>query len=194
MRRRLDLAAALVSAPPVLLLDEPTTGLDPRSRNDLWDVIRELVADGTSVLLTTQYLEEADVLAQNIMVIDSGRVIAEGTATKLKEHFGTSVLELAFADEVQAACVRVLLSDDYSVDPPEPGGLVMQVAVEDPVAGTMGVTRILDSAGLVPTRLALREPSLDDVFLALTGHKAEAEPEPAGGKRGRRGRGGKGAS
>jgi ABC-2 type transport system ATP-binding protein len=175
MRRRLDLAAALVSRPPVLFLDEPTTGLDPRSRIGLWEVIEELVRDGATLLLTTQYLEEADRLAQQIAVVDHGRVIAEGTSEQLKARLGGARVEVRVADAEQA---RALAAD---LD----GGAFGEVGVEDDVVlvpaaegpGTVvEIVRRLDSAGITPRGLQLREPSLDDVFLALTGHAAEDVP------------------
>ncbi len=175
MRRRLDLAASLVHRPPVLFLDEPTTGLDPRSRNDLWDLIRELVAEGTTLLLTTQYLEEADVLADRIAVIDRGRVIAEGTSPELKAQLGATVLEVSFADAAEAAgalaTVRTVVPGSEVDD-----GLV-RAPVQDGARTAMAVLRALDGAGIEPRGLAVREPSLDDVFLTLTGRRAEADTE-----------------
>ncbi|HEU5008949.1 MAG TPA: ATP-binding cassette domain-containing protein [Jatrophihabitantaceae bacterium] len=183
MRRRLDLAAALVSRPPVLFLDEPTTGLDPRSRIGLWEVIEELVREGTTVLLTTQYLEEADRLAQQIAVVDHGRVIAEGTSEQLKARLGGARVEVRVADADQA---RALAAD---LD----GGPFGDIGVEDDVvlvpaadgAGTVvEIVRRLDAAGITPRGLQLREPSLDDVFLALTGHAAEDVPSGGDADRG----------
>jgi ABC-2 type transport system ATP-binding protein len=176
MRRRLDLAASLVLSPDVLFLDEPTTGLDPRSRIDVWDAVRALVADGTTVLLTTQYLEEADQLADQIAVIDHGRIIAEGTADELKRRTGGDHLEVALradADLEEAAGIVARAVDaraDVTTDPPR-----VTVAVRDRVAAMTAVVRELDAAGIVPDDLALRRPTLDDVFLELTGRRADAD-------------------
>jgi daunorubicin resistance ABC transporter ATP-binding subunit len=174
MRRRLDLAAALVAQPPILFLDEPTTGLDPQSRQDLWRVIEGLVAAGTTVLLTTQYLEEADRLARDIVVIDHGRVIAQGTPAQLKADLGTSVVSVTLADAATAERAAVLLAP-WSGQPPLVEGATVDLTVDDGPKVAVEVLRSLDSADLALTGLALREPSLDDVFLTLTGHKAEAE-------------------
>jgi len=182
MRRRLDLAGALVADPPVLFLDEPTSGLDPRSRTDMWEVIQALVAGGTSLLLTTQYLEEADMLANNIVVIDHGKVIAEGTADQLKSQVGGERLEITVDDGSQLAAARQLL---------EPLG-VGKATVDDhrrsllmPVSGGAAVLtdalRRLDAAHIVLDDVGLRRPTLEDVFLSLTGHPTE---EPAGGQTG----------
>ena len=186
MRRRLDLAAALVHKPPVLFLDEPTTGLDPRGRNDLWAVIGELVADGMTLLLTTQYLEEAERLADRIMVIDGGRVIAEGTAAELKHRLGNIIIEVRLADAAAAERARGRLEP---VGPAEvlDDGRTVAVTVGDAGRAVVEVVRTLDAAGLVPEWLTVREPTLDDVFLQLTGHKVEAPPaedaQPAGGRK-----------
>jgi ABC-2 type transport system ATP-binding protein len=169
MRRRLDLAAALVHRPPVLFLDEPTTGLDPQGRNDLWGVIEELVRGGTTVLLTTQYLEEADFLADNIVVIDHGSVIAEGTATQLKERLGSTVIEITMRDdEATSRATEALVPvggtsrDGKLVRVSVPGGAGPKSMLE--------AVRILDGEHLDPATMVLREPTLDDVFLDLTGH------------------------
>jgi ABC-2 type transport system ATP-binding protein len=187
MRRRLDVAAALVHRPAVLFLDEPTTGLDPQSRADLWEMIRELVADGTTVLLTTQYLEEADRLAHRIAVIDGGRVIAEGTSPELKAGLGATVVEVGFADAATTEEANAVLAGQDGLAP-ERDGDMLRLSGDDGTRTLMSVLRALDARDLSPTRLALREPSLDDVFLALTGHKAEpkepAEPTPAGARPG----------
>jgi ABC-2 type transport system ATP-binding protein len=176
MRRRLDLAAALVARPPVLFLDEPTTGLDPQSRIDLWEVIEGLVDGGTTVLLTTQYLEEADRLASTLVVLDHGRVIAEGTAAELKASLGATVLAVGFADVDDAQRTKALLS---GVGPhvPAVNGTMVELTVDDGPASAMESLRLLDRDGLSPVTFALREPSLDDVFLALTGHRTEDETD-----------------
>jgi daunorubicin resistance ABC transporter ATP-binding subunit len=175
MRRRLDLAASLVHRPPVLFLDEPTTGLDPASRTDLWGVIEALVAGGTTLLLTTQYLEEADRLANRIMVIDGGKTIAEGTPTELKTQFGATVVEITLpAENVERAIT--LLGPLGATEQLE--GSTVGVTVTDAGRGALEVVRALDREQLVPDRLVVREPSLDDVFLKLTGHRAEDGAEP----------------
>jgi ABC-2 type transport system ATP-binding protein len=163
MRRRLDLGAALVTHPPVLFLDEPTTGLDPASRLDLWGVIETLVADGTTVLLTTQYLEEADRLADNIVVIDEGRIAAEGTAKQLKSRLGDTVIEFEFSSPDSAATAAALLGVGTSA-----GTVVRQVMTDGPTTLRAALNQ-LEAEGLVPSHVALREPTLDDVFLTLTG-------------------------
>ena len=172
MRRRLDLAAALVHRPPVLFLDEPTTGLDPSGRQDLWAVIEDLVREGTTLLLTTQYLEEADRLADNIVVIDHGRVIAEGTAPQLKAKLGSTIVEVGFADpataqRAQAELARIGLCDVATASS------IVELKVDDGARVVLDVVRALDGAKLEPETLIVREPTLDDVFLSLTGHKAE---------------------
>jgi daunorubicin resistance ABC transporter ATP-binding subunit len=173
MRRRLDLAASLVHRPPVLFLDEPTTGLDPASRTDLWGVIEALVAGGTTVLLTTQYLEEADRLANRIMVIDGGHTIAEGTPTELKQHYGATVVEITFKpdDVVRAESLLAPHGKTERID-----AATLGVTIADAGRGTLDVVRTLDRESLIPERLTVREPSLDDVFLSLTGHRAEESP------------------
>jgi ABC-2 type transport system ATP-binding protein len=176
MRRRLDVAAALVTRPRVLFLDEPTTGLDPKSRNDLWDVIEQLVAAGTTVLLTTQYLDEADRLAQRIAVVDHGQVISQGTPTELKANFGDSVLELGFASATDASSAIEHLTA-LGGHPAHLLGMTVEMTLEGGAANVISALRTLDEASLAPTTFAVREPSLDDVFLSLTGHQAvAAEP------------------
>ena len=169
MRRRLDLAAALVDRPPVLFLDEPTTGLDPFSRSALWAVIEELVGDGTTVLLTTQYLEEADRLADRLLVIDRGKVIAEGTSAELKAELGASMLDLDMGSDATADKALAVLGDRLGRPATRQGSLV-EIPLEGGPRNVIEALRLLDEAGLVPVGLTVREPSLDDVFLSLTGH------------------------
>jgi len=174
MRRRLDLAASLIGHPAVLFLDEPTTGLDPSARALMWDIVRELEADGTTLLLTTQYLDEADQLAGRIAVIDGGRVIAEGTPTELKASLGSQRLELTLARAADSAAAITVLQPFAagSIDPNVRGRLI-----EVPVTASDGlatqVLRALDAAGVAVSDIAVRSASLDDVFLTLTGHVAE---------------------
>jgi len=191
MRRRLDLAASIVGRPQVLFLDEPTTGLDPRSRLELWDIARGLVADGATVMLTTQYLEEADHLADRITVLDHGRVIAEGTPDQLKRQAGGQVLELRPGRAGDLDAVVAIVAELTGGAPTTDGDTRMVSAgVDDPRVLTEAVRR-LDDAGIPIDDLAVRRPSLDDVFLRLTGHAAEAAPDtngdgPAGRSRRRR--------
>ena len=169
MRRRLDLAASLVAAPPIIFLDEPTTGLDPRSRLDLWAMIEGLARAGTTVLLTTQYLDEADRLAGRIAVIDHGRVVASGTPDDLKRGVGGERIDVRAPDADTLPAVRRAVAAALGTEPtldPETGRLTAQVA--DGVAGLRAVVRELDRAGLAVNDLALRRPTLDEVFLALT--------------------------
>jgi ABC-2 type transport system ATP-binding protein len=180
MRRRLDLGAALVAKPPVLFLDEPTTGLDPRSRLGLWDVIEGLVADGTTVLLTTQYLEEADRLADTIAVIDRGTVIAEGTSDELKSRVGGIRLEVSLEAGADGdAAARALAG--MGEDEPVIEGSVVKMSVRERSGTIVEAVRRLGEAGVGVDDLVLRRPTLDDVFLTLTGHAAEeaaGEGEP----------------
>ncbi|MBF6555853.1 MAG: ATP-binding cassette domain-containing protein [Acidimicrobiales bacterium] len=190
MRRRLDLAAALVARPSVLFLDEPTTGLDPQSRNDLWEVIESLVGGGTTVLLTTQYLEEADRLAHSLAVLDHGHVIAEGTPEELKADLGATVLEVGL-DTIENARRAAELFRPLGSHTPQVSGTVVEVTVDNGPESAMAGLRFLDQAGIIPAAFTLREPSLDDVFLALTGRRTENESDQDGdpalsGGRGRR--------
>lgn len=172
MRRRLDLGASLVGQPKVLFLDEPTTGLDPRTRQDLWEIIRKLVAAGTSILLTTQYLNEADALADKIAVIDRGKVIAEGTSAKLKARLGGDVVELSIKHEAQinkaAEITKKLSSKQPTID-----GTTITMPTKNGSDGLLDVVRALDSAKVDIKSIALHQPSLDDVFLTLTGERAK---------------------
>ena len=177
MRRRLDLAAGLIGRPPVVLLDEPTAGLDPRSRQELWAAIEELQREGTSILLTTQYLDEADRLAQRIAVVDHGRISAEGTPTELKAAVGGSVLSVRLADlrDVDAATdvLAFLSSEPPRVDTAD---AEIRIAISDASASAEALRR-LDAQRLTPAAIEIQQPSLDDVFLTLTGRTAEAQPE-----------------
>jgi len=174
MRRRLDLAAALVHRPPILILDEPTTGLDPQGRLDLWGVIEDLVSDGATLLLTTQYLEEADRLADRIAVVDHGKVIAEGTAAELKAQLGDTILHFEFLSTTDADAAKSVLGEvgptDLSSD-----GRTLEVKVADSGRTLLTAVRRLEEANLVPEKVAVREPSLDDVFLTLTGRPTDDE-------------------
>jgi ABC-type multidrug transport system ATPase subunit len=178
MRRRLDLAASLIGHPAVLFLDEPTTGLDPSARALMWDIVRRLVADGTTLLLTTQYLDEADQLADRIAVIDGGKVIAEGTPTELKASMGGQrlLITLAEGSDASAAAAALRPFTTASIIPNEWDRLI-----EAPVTATDGlateVVRALDAAGVKVNDIAVRSASLDDVFLTLTGRKAEDNAE-----------------
>jgi len=176
MLRRLDLAASLVAEPQVIFLDEPTTGLDPRSRLAMWNVIRELVASGTTLLLTTQYLDEADELADEIAVIDHGLVIAAGTSDELKSRVGGDVIEFTVPDRGQLPAARQAVETIADGAAPVVDETVSRINVRVGSRGSdalIEVVRRLDSAGVASAGLSLRRPSLDDVFLALTGHAAE---------------------
>ncbi|ARQ68884.1 ATP-binding cassette domain-containing protein [Streptomyces marincola] len=183
MRRRLDLAAALVVSPPVMFMDEPTTGLDPRNRQQLWDVIKELVAGGTTLLLTTQYLEEADHLADSIAVVDHGKVIARGTSDELKTRTGGDVVEVVVQDRQHLAATEeimrrlgdgdtVLVEHTRKLTVPAAGGAKLLAEI----------IRELDGRGIEIDDIGLRRPTLDDVFISLTGHAAEDEPPPGAGR------------
>ncbi len=176
MRRRLDLASSLLTRPRVLFLDEPTTGLDPRSRNEIWAVVRELVRQGTTVLLTTQYLEEADQLAEQIAVIDHGRVIAQGTGSELKDRVGGQILEVELASSAERERARVALAG-IGCDEPEPGERLAQLTLPAPRDGLEMIedaASALRKAGIAVSDLGLRRPTLDDVFLQLTGAPPDA--------------------
>ena len=184
MRRRLDVAAALVHRPPVLFLDEPTTGLDLHSRNELWELIRELVAEGTTVLLTTQYLEEADRLAARIAVVNGGHVIANDTPAALKAQLGSTVIEMGLADVAVAIRAERVLADRFS-NRADRDGSTVRMSSEDGSRVLIEVLRSLDAEDLAPATLTVREPSMDDVFLALTGRRAQGpadEPAPDGAR------------
>ncbi|WP_116947162.1 ATP-binding cassette domain-containing protein [Jiangella endophytica] len=177
MRRRIDLAASIVVTPDVLFLDEPTTGLDPRSRGQVWDIVRDLVAGGTTVLLTTQYLDEADQLADRIAVIDRGTVIAEGTSADLKASVGRSSLHLRLADEAQSDLAERLVAQTLDTTPhrtPEAGVITAPVADPDVVADLMIRLR---AEGVRIDEIGVQRPSLDEVFLTLTGHAADDDTE-----------------
>ena len=175
MRRRLDLAASLVTRPRVLYLDEPTTGLDPRSRNEMWEVVRGLTATGVTVLLTTQYLEEADLLASEIAVIDHGTVIATGTPEELKTRTGALTLAVRPARAADLPAVRAVTAGFTRTEPEIRGSTVtVPVTGEDVMPA---VVRQLDDAGIAVAELTLRGSTLDEVFLSLTGHRTEAELE-----------------
>jgi ABC-2 type transport system ATP-binding protein len=173
MRRRLDLAASMIMTPRLLVLDEPTTGLDPRSRNQLWTVVRELAANGTTVLLTTQYLEEADQLADRICVIDAGRMVAEGTSSELKARIGADRIELVVRDVADLATAAEIL-ERLAAGPVTVDAEIRQLGapVADRVAALGDVMRALEAAAVVVEDIALRRPTLDEAFLHLTGHSA----------------------
>jgi ABC-2 type transport system ATP-binding protein len=192
MRRRLDLAASLIGRPNVLFLDEPTTGLDPRSRQGMWSVIEDLIAEGTTVLLTTQYLEEADQLANKIVVLDQGNVIAKGTSNELKSQVGGDRIEIVVesAQDVSKAAIAIA---EFGSAPAITEDLTKTILL--PVAGgstaIVNIVRKLDENNISIADIALRRPTLDDVFLSLTGHVTENNEEAAGPAKGRRGRRGR---
>jgi ABC-2 type transport system ATP-binding protein len=185
MLRRLDLAASLIGLPRVLFLDEPTTGLDPRSRVGMWAIIRDLVAGGTTLLLTTQYLDEADELADDIVVIDHGQVIASGTPEQLKDKVGGDVVEFSVNEPAKLAAALEAVS---SLGEGRPFGDAETGRVQVHAGGRgswvlVEAVRSLDAAGVAVTGMALRRPSLDDVFMSLTGHAAEEAPSGDGARR-----------
>jgi len=193
MRRRLDLAASLVGRPEVLFLDEPTTGLDPGSRIDVWEFVRELQQDGTTLLLTTQYLEEADLLADRIAVIDHGSLIAEGTSDELKDQIGGEVVEIHVHELSDTGAVAAALAGIGTAAPnvdEESGGIRVQVGREGAAALLESVRR-LDETGIKLSGIALHRPTLDDVFLSLTGRGAEDVAKPDDEPKARRGRRGR---
>jgi ABC-2 type transport system ATP-binding protein len=189
MQRRLDLAASLVGRPKVLFLDEPTTGLDPRSRLAMWDTIRSLVAGGTTLLLTTQYLDEADELADEIVVIDHGQVIAAGTAEELKGRVGGDVIEFTVPDRsrIEDAVTAITKMGEAEPHVDNETGVVSVGVGGRGSDALIEAVRGLDAAGVETSGLTMRRPSLDDVFLALTGHAAEEEDQSGGRRRKRRG-------
>jgi ABC-2 type transport system ATP-binding protein len=190
MRRRLDLAASLIVKPKVLFLDEPTTGLDPRGRQDMWGVIEELVKDGVTLLLTTQYLEEADQLADEIAVIDHGRVIARGSSDDLKRQVGGERLEIVVEHSHISTTARIVEKVSGTKVAIDEGLRRISAPVSTGATALIEALRAFDAEGIHPLDIGLKRPSLDDVFLALTGHVAEeekpAEPEVRGRKRGKK--------
>ena len=177
MRRRLDLAASLISQPPLIFLDEPTTGLDPRTRAQMWDTIRRLVATGSTVLLTTQYLDEADHLADRIAVIDHGMVVAEGTTDELKAAVGASSLQLVLADPAQLEQARRIVGESLHAEAavsPESRRITAPMVAPDAVTDLLVRLR---AEGIAMTELSVQQPTLDEVFLTLTGHRAEDDED-----------------
>jgi ABC-2 type transport system ATP-binding protein len=187
MRRKLDIAASIIITPDLLFLDEPTTGLDPRSRNHLWQIVRGIVAEGTTVLLTTQYLDEADQLADRVAVIDHGRVIAAGTRSELKASVGAGGIRLRLLDSVQRGQAQGVLTAGLGVTvhlEPDPASLSARIPAHDhgrdPAEFAAQALATLSNAGIGVSDFALGRPSLDEVFLALTGARAEPAPAVAG--------------
>jgi ABC-2 type transport system ATP-binding protein len=182
MRRRLDIAMSLISNPAVLFLDEPTTGLDPRARIGMWEVIEELVADGTTLLLTTQYLDEAERLARDIVVIDRGLVIAKGTAGELKEQLGGDRLEVTVAESDDVLRTAELLKTrSTGAESIDPVARTVCIAVSDTHKMVPQVVRLLDDEGIEVLDVVIRRPTLDDVFLQITGHTTESDDTEEGG-------------
>jgi ABC-2 type transport system ATP-binding protein len=187
MRRRLDIASSLVLAPRVFFLDEPTTGLDPRNRGEVWNALRKLVAGGTTVLMTTQYLDEADQLADQIVVLDGGRTVAEGTPSQLKSAIGGDRIDILLRDEADVPAATALLARITGAEPEVDAPLRrLSAPVQDRVAALTEVVRALDHGGLVAEDIGVRRPTLDEVFLRLTGRPAEpsADREPEAEKAG----------
>lgn len=174
MRRRLDLAASLITEPEVLFLDEPTTGLDPRGRAEVWGAVRSLVGGGTTVLLTTQYLEEADQLADRISVVDRGQVIADGTADELKAKTGGDRIDVVLHDAGQLGAAVALLPFDKATLSVDTDRRLLSAPVTDRMTALAGAVRALEEAGIEAEDIALRRPTLDEVFLHLTGKTEEA--------------------
>ena len=183
MRRRLDLAASIVGRPQVLFLDEPTTGIDPRSRIGIWDLIEDLVDDGTTILLTTQYLDEADQLAARVAVIDHGRVITEGTPAALKEQLGGAVVELVVPEHERRRAIEVLEEATGDTATVEPGAQHLTLHAPDGSQTLLRTVRALDAASIDAEDIQLRRPTLDDVFLELTGHVTDDGAAGATGRR-----------
>ena len=177
-RRRVDLAAGLIDQPHVLVLDEPTTGLDPRSRQVVWSTIRELVADGVTLLLTTQYLEEADAVADRVVLIDHGREVAAGTPAQLKAQVGEQRVDVVAADAAGFDRLAVVLAEEFTVTPVA-GQRTVSVAAPGEVEDLARVAAAVQGSGIAVDEIALRRPTLDDAFLALTGHSPHTEPEEA---------------
>ncbi len=175
MRRRLDLAVSLIATPPIIFLDEPTTGLDPRSRLAMWDIIKGLMADGTTILLTTQYLEEADQLADRIVVIDGGKVIAEGTAAQLKSKVGKDRLELTFKDEAAYQIAQTTLKD--AIIDKNDKEYVVSIVINDTNKDVKEVLVKLEKAKAAIATMAVHKPTLDDVFMSLTGKQSKTKKE-----------------
>jgi ABC-2 type transport system ATP-binding protein len=176
-RRRVDLAAGLIDRPHVLVLDEPTTGLDPRSRQVVWSTIRELVADGVTLLLTTQYLEEADAVADRVVLIDHGREVAAGTPAQLKARVGEQRVDVVAADAAAFDRLADMLAEDFVVTPLA-GQRIVSVAAPGEAGDLARVATAVQASGIAVDEIALRRPTLDDAFLALTGHRPHTEPEP----------------